>query len=325
MVGIGGLLEYSKTTTIDNGPVLRHLNITSENNGVDYTSLNFGEEWEDCFKGKHKVLIDDLKLVSPQEIWEKVKLGSSKNSDYEYPNSCSDGTSFSCQLRCPTCREDVVKYKEYGRMGEAWDWVAKLLNDPRLNRLTIGCHGETFYNKHRIQYLRTLSKEVIDSKGMISICTNGLNLTPPMWRSFTTLKANPEVMDIRISLDAANKETFAITRPTANWDKLINNIKYLSKQGIGQLALDFTVQTINFREMVEFSKLANSLGCQSIIRPIYNWYWDKERFKEAAVWQKSHKLFPEFLEFLQEASKTEGCYSLYQLKDYLTTPCGEPA
>jgi len=311
-------LQYSENTTIDNGPILRHLNFTTENNGVDYTSLNFGESWDDCFKGKYKVSIDDLKLISPQEVWEKVKLGSSKNGDdYEYPNSCSDGTSFGCQLRCPTCRDTVIKYKEYGRMEETWDWVAKLLNDPQLNRLLIGCHGETFYNRHRINYLRSLTQEIIDKKEKIAICTNGLNLTPKMWDSLKTLKANPEVVDIRISLDAATKKTFAITRPTANWDKLINNIKYLSTQGLGQLALDFTVQTVNFRELVEFSKLANSLGCDSTIRPIYNWFWNEERFKEAAVWQKPHKLFPKFLGFLQEASKIQGCYSLYQLADYL--------
>ena len=48
-------LKFSDTTSIDNFSVLKHLNFTTENDGINYTSLNFGESWNDCFDGKYNV------------------------------------------------------------------------------------------------------------------------------------------------------------------------------------------------------------------------------------------------------------------------------
>ena len=247
--------------------------------------------------------IKNLVNIEFDSIWEKIKtkyFGYYKNLNF--PPIIWEGTSHNCQLKCPTCRPEVI-FDKQPYQKELWEYITPILNDSRVKSVMIGPGGDPFVDKERINYLRNLTTEVLEQKFSIQICTNGLALTEKMWNSFGDLKKHRDKLDITISLDAATKDTYNINRVLGNWDKINENLKFLSTLNLGQLNIDMTVQKNNYKEMVDFVKLGNSLNINTSLRAMNNWYWEDARYIDNAVHLKKHPLNNDFKKELNKANK----------------------
>ena len=129
--------------------------------------------------------------------------------------------------------------------------------------------------------------------------------TPSMWKKINKIHDNLGL--IMVSFDAALPSTYSITRRDGNWDRLVENTKFLAeKRNEGKfkvLRLDFVVQDLNYKEMPMFATLAKSFGplvdtvCFSMVT---DWgTWDKATFNQRAVWRKVHPEFDSFMDVLR--------------------------
>ena len=96
--------------------------------------------------------------------------------------------------------------------------------------------------------------------------------------------------EIPEEIDAATKDTYNINRVLGDWDKINENLKFLSTLNLGQLNIDMTVQKNNYKEMVDFVKFGNSLNINTSLRAMNNWYWEDDRYIDNAVHLKKHQI-----------------------------------
>jgi MoaA/NifB/PqqE/SkfB family radical SAM enzyme len=126
------------------------------------------------------------------------------------------------------------------------------------------------------------------------------------------MKATPYIKTIEISIDAATKDTYENkTRLNGNWDRLINNLKFLSTQGhiIEEFVCSMVVSKQNYKEMYDFYELISNIfknsnfkwGISINYRQIVDWgTYSAEDLKELQIFNEDHTLFNEFLQELNK-------------------------
>lgn len=68
---------------------------------------------------------------------------------------------------------------------------------------------------------------------------------------------------ISVSLDAANSKSYLALRKSSQWDRIVNNLKILSdmkKQRHFVLTTSMTLNTVNYNEILEFTRLSVGFG-----------------------------------------------------------------
>lgn len=209
-----------------------------------------------------------------------------------------------CNLACPSCRTEIVAAKsdEIDQYAEATEQVILPLLR-KVNGLTyITGGGEALASKHFRSILRALNRE--EYPGLrVYLITNGLLLTPRRWQEFPNL---PEMLKIiSVSVDAARPETYERLRRPGKWKTLRKNLDFLASlrrdNVIPYMGLNFVVQKDNFREMLEFVELADSLGADQVwFQRVTNYgAYDEATFADINVNSPLHPDHPELLEILR--------------------------
>lgn len=134
----------------------------------------------------------------------------------------------------------------------------KLLSSSYINQaktLLFAGSGEVFYSP---TYRRLLDSNL--KRDSIYILSNGILFNK---NNYNWLKEKFSIIDVRISVDAATKETYTKLRG-GNFDTLMKNLEMIAdlhRRGkVRELILNFVVQRDNFQEMPSFVKLGKSLG-----------------------------------------------------------------
>jgi len=126
--------------------------------------------------------------------------------------------------------------------------------------LVVGGDGELFCSKY---YMQILAEDLSGCElKTITLMSNGLLFNEQNWN-----KIHPNnrkmINVVRISIDAATKETYEMLREGSKWDILQKNLAYLQqlKQEYGfELHSNFTISKWNYKEMVEFPNLMLKFG-----------------------------------------------------------------
>ncbi len=116
--------------------------------------------------------------------------------------------------------------------------------------IMLSASGDPVYSKLYREYLINFDVTKYPNLDFIHLITNGVLLDAKMWNSF---KAKPYIKTLDISIDAGNKETYEnIVRLNGDWDKLMDNIKFLCKQDeIDTLMFSMVVCKYNYKEMLQ--------------------------------------------------------------------------
>ncbi|NUN04118.1 MAG: twitch domain-containing radical SAM protein [Bdellovibrio sp.] len=230
------------------------------------------------------------------------------------PETLLFGFDRSCNLKCPSCRPDIV----HNTPAESADYQLKsyFLNSiennlsSSLKNMVISGSGDPFYSRLFRNYLINFDATKYPKLECIKIVTNGNLLTEKMWNS---LKARDFIKNIEISIDAGTKETYEnVTRLGGKWEKLLENMAFLSKQEtIEEMTFSMVVSQNNYKEMALFHDLicgifANSkIKIQINYRQIVHWTagaYTKEEHINISVFEQSH---PEHTLFLEELGKVK--------------------
>jgi MoaA/NifB/PqqE/SkfB family radical SAM enzyme len=109
---------------------------------------------------------------------------------------------------------------------------------------------------------------------------------------------------LKISVDAATKETYEALRTPGKWEDLINALELVSElraSGVFQyVEIKFCCQSRNFREMPAFVEMGEAYGFdQIVLAPIRKWSIPQQEFDEVDLLRKDHPDREEFLRVME--------------------------
>ena len=162
--------------------------------------------------------------------------------------------------------------------------------------------GDPFYSNAFRQFLQNFNSEKYPELKNIFLATNGSMWNKKMWNSMKSI--HPFVKVAEVSIDAATKDTYENkTRLNGNWDKLLDNLKFIAKLDLNSITLSFVVQDYNVHEIVEFKNVIRSIfeGTRFTImyRSIQNWgHQSEEWYNERNVANPDHPLHETLLQQL---------------------------
>jgi len=208
-----------------------------------------------------------------------------------------------CNLACPSCRRDRIIERPSDNEAKALIMEQKLLPLLKtLKHVMLNVAGEVFASKPSRKMLEMITPETCPDL-TIDLISNGMLFTEAEWNKFPGI--HTKVQGVRISMDAARKDTFEKLRRFGVFDILTKNLAFLQrlrKEGVIKgLYGSFTYQVENFREMEEFVLFCRSFGFDRIIfEPLQNVgaFTDQE-FRDRAVHKPYHPLFSEFLKVIR--------------------------
>jgi len=209
-----------------------------------------------------------------------------------------------CNLACPSCRTEIVaaKSEELDVYAAASERVILPLLKKVQGRTYITGGGEAFASKHFRSILRTLNRAEYPGL-LVYLITNGQLITPYRWSEFPNL---PEMLEIvSVSIDAARAETYEQLRRPGKWATLMKNLEFIAgmrrANRIPLFGVNFVVQQANFREMLEFVALADSLSADRIWfqRAVNYGAYDEATFARIDVADPAHPEHAALLEILR--------------------------
>jgi len=264
------------------------------------------------------LLSDNLRPASPvfeksdlNILWRKFQL-----IDPTGPlvvNFCYDR---SCNLSCPTCREELIMHSP-----KSYEWnniqkIHKIVTEEIIkdaHRLYITGTGDPFASPFFRSFLQEFDSKKYPKVKTVHLHTNGNLWTPSMWKSMKNV--HPYVGSVEISIDASKKETYDIVRRNGDWDMLMENLDYINTlDTLDVITLSFVVQNINYKEIFEFEKLKDRLNNIPQVRTHYHKILDwghMNDFDERAVWKPEHRNYNDFRKLWDE-------FIIKTNKDYMT-------
>lgn len=239
-------------------------------------------------------------------------------------NFCFDE---SCNLSCPSCRVQralFVKGEEFEKRRNLQNLaVSELFAAPndRAMVLNITGTGDPFGSKVFRELLFSLDGSQFP-RLLINLQTNGVLFTPKAWEKMKGVRRN--INSVLISFDAATPETYAVTRRGGDWERLLDNVRFISQlrreNQVKELRLDFVVQRANYREMPAFVALGKALAVDGVrFSRLVNWgTWNMARFLHEEVCRSSHREHEALLEVLRHSSLEDSFVELGNLSSFVS-------
>src|SRR3989344_3044048 len=146
--------------------------------------------------------------------------------------------------------------------------MPKPANSGRMNG-----YGDVFASRACRKILETANTEEYPNL-KFDFITNGVLFTAEEWAKFPGI--HRMARSIRVSIDAACKETYDRIRLGGDWDVLMKNLEFIAalrrQNTIQRFMISMVIQEGNFTEMADFARMAKQLGCDAaIFEPIMNW------------------------------------------------------
>lgn len=209
-----------------------------------------------------------------------------------------------CNLWCPSCRTEkiVATGKQRDRFMQLTDEIVVPLLKTA-NSCMMSGYGDVFASRACRKILEAANAEEFPNL-KFDFITNGVLFTAEEWAKFPGIHSM--VRSIRVSIDAARKETYDQIRLGGNWDVLMKNLEFIASLRrqivIQRFMISMVIQESNFSEMADFARMAKRLGCDfAIFEPIMNWNtFQVEEFNRKAVHYSTH---PRHAEFQQELAR----------------------
>lgn len=216
------------------------------------------------------------------------------------------GFDRSCNLKCPSCRKGMVTNdKDNSPFYLNKLNILKSIEDnlgKSLKSILITGSGDPFYSNLYRNYLINFDESKYPNLEEIKIITNGIMLDSKMWDK---LQSKKYIKSIEVSIDAGTKDTYEnITRLNGNWDRLIDNLKFISKlESVKFFQLSFVVSELNYKEMNIFYDIITDIFKGRNIEVVYRQHvhWEDGLYTQKEVGDisifdenhKNHKLFLE--------------------------------
>jgi MoaA/NifB/PqqE/SkfB family radical SAM enzyme len=220
------------------------------------------------------------------------------------PKTIALGCDPTCNLTCPSCRKNhkSLTREEAERLKKVLENTIKpMLRD--CEELTLLTSGDVFASPVMSKFLKTITKKQYP-KMKIVIYTNAQLLTPQKWAEFSNLEEFS--ITLRISIDAATKETYEKLRRGGSWDALCKNMAFIAgmrdKGIISHIDTCFIVQKENFLEIPKFVEKSKEWHSDNAsFQAIEDWgIMNQNDFFEANVCSSRNNNYEKVINLLKE-------------------------
>ncbi len=284
---------------------------------------------ENAKKLRYSVTVGDFEYCNRTCCWlhdidknisedmSTIKKRSSLNINYKsyedcvldyMPEEISLSCDYSCNLTCPSCRNEIKaldKEKSDILYESLMEKIRPMLKECKY--LSALASGDVFASKALSRFYKTLSKEEFPNL-KIFIITNAQLLNRSKWEEFSNLKGMH--IDLAVSIDASEKETYEAIRRGGSWERLNENLRFimnLKEEGyIKKLSFNFLVQKLNYKQAYDFVNLARIYKADIIeFQKMANWgTFDDEEFIANDVLNPKNELYGEAVEIIKNIVNT---------------------
>ena len=202
----------------------------------------------------------------------------------------------SCNLTCPSCRNEFVYYKtgpEYEKKQRILDKLAQLINIYQHPlKLTLFGDGDLFAS---VLYTEFVTKFNLNNKqSEIKLRTNGL-LMKNKWHILNHIENN--ITQVEISIDAFSKPVYEQVRRGGNYETLVENLNWLrdNKPNL-RVNFSYVVQALNLDDIRLASDFMSNYPTWKInFTKILDWN-TYSNFDDQAVWKTTHPRYQQYLD-----------------------------
>lgn len=314
--GPSGNVLKNKWEEIWNGDVAKKLRQSMHDGTMKYcdaNECNFLHRWnneaitEDVYDKSYFPIFDETtihklynsKFINPTGGEKYKQIIKEKMVELPWgPETIIFSYDRSCNLKCPSCRLDFIKTtgKELEKSLKIQEIVLnESMNDA--HELYITGSGDGFGSKFWRDLLKSITMERFPNTKNLHLHTNGVAWTRKIWNTLSNLHSIPRI-STEISIDAATPETYHKIRVGGKWNILQENLHFIFTDipNLEFVRLTFVVQDNNYKEMVDFVKMAdyfqklNGMITSVSFQHINDWgTFSKEEFALKAIADRNHK------------------------------------
>jgi radical SAM protein with 4Fe4S-binding SPASM domain len=223
----------------------------------------------------------------------------------EFPSTIKIDLDRSCNLKCPSCREDTIMEKnslkitkQIAIFEEIKQWA--LENPTRQFVISPMASGEIFASHSGLIFLKSLN-DYPGNNLRLEITTNGtlINRNRALLLNLKHLLKN-----FSISIDAATPETYALVRG-GDWSELQLGLEFLHDQLNLPITLRFCIQKNNWHEIEQFAELAGKFHAAISYQKLLDWgHWTIDWWHKNNVFDRTQSTFEAALEKLKLVKQT---------------------
>lgn len=237
---------------------------------------------------------------------EKEKFNLEQTFSQNGPKELKVVFDSACNLACPSCRVDFIRNNK-GIYNKSVDILNSIKENYKsnLHTLHMSGYGDPFYSEALFEFLTNFDHSWFPALKNIHLHTNALLWNSRNWDKIKN--THNFIKSCEISIDAATGDTYKEVRKGGNFDLLIKNLIFINTiRTIKTITVSFVVQQKNYKEIVDFYNLINSIfNSNTEIRfqyyKILNWGVMKpEEFEQAAVWKETHPEYNEYRRFVDK-------------------------
>ena len=201
-----------------------------------------------------------------------------------------------CNVKCIFCRSCHQK-QDLSYFDENMDSIILNMLENAENVVLSGV-GEALFSPHSRKLIKRISE--LFPKVKFSLISNGILCDK---QNLEELGIIDKLISITVSLHATKKETYNKLVVNGDFDKVMNNLSFLSslkKEGkLDRFILNFVVNSYNYKEMVPYMKLAQKIGATVGFLELLELETNKEIFDEINIFNEKHPEFNNFVKVLK--------------------------
>ncbi len=263
---------------------------------------------------RNKILNNDYSLCD-RKICDYVSSSYTKDFDAskQGPKQIFLCYDQECNYKCITCRDNIItntdeELKIYDNV--ILPKILPLLKDAKEIMFS---GGDPLSSRHSRRLIKAVCEK--NTKAKLSLFTNGYFFDERNMKELGVKK----LKSLSISISAATKETYNKIMQMDAFDKIMENLAFAlkwKKQGkIEEIDLNFVVHSMNYKEMIDFVKIAEKFDAMAIFWEYRPWPWTEmhKHYKEVAVFEPYHKEYPKLKKMLHNPIFKSTHCSLYPL------------
>lgn len=264
----------------------------------DFESLNDIFNSETAKKIQNSISVGTYEFCDTNECPVKTDIMYCKTMENKYVISI--GIDDSCNLSCPSCRDEIRYTKDIVKnknkllwIDRIKSWIEKVPSYFNVH-IYIGSNGEPFASP---LYLNLLENEFNNQNVIYSIRTNGLLSK----RKIKGLNLLPKLNSIDISIDAASKKVYEYVRQPGKWNTLVKNVDYLielRKNYNFRIVGNFVIQKANIDDILPFIDWCDERDIVPCFTLLQHWTHFKN-FDAECVHRPQDDLHKKFLEIIK--------------------------
>ncbi len=213
-----------------------------------------------------------------------------------YPTRVQLNYDSVCNARCIYCRDhhfknDVSKFEEHFD-----DIIVPILKNAKLVNVTAS--GEIFASNYAKNLVQKIVKIYPDLK--FYIYTNGIECNEKRLKEYCLWD---KVEYYVVSLPAMTKETYDKIVLDGNFNKVIENLKFLGnlrkENKISNLIINYVVNSYNYKEMPLMVDFAKEIHANVSFVTLNKLEFNKHIYDSIAIAEKNHPEHKEYIEFIK--------------------------